>query len=261
MKAILVVAHLGHELRLFRWLESAHPTVFGLTDGSGSAGHSRVPSTISLLGETGARAGSVLGPFTDHELYIAIMTRDVHALAAVTLRIATALVDADFVVTDAWEGYIPAHDVCRIGAEIATEHASLLADRAIPLYDYAVTERFEARGGADEIVVRLDDDATTRKLAAAYTYSELRSDVDDMLRAHGHEQLRLEVLRRAAPPATHAKPFYETRGEQQVAAGRYHHVLRYSEHLAPFVAALPEAVRGAQLPAAQSGHEVVTSLA
>ena len=247
--AILLVAHPGHELRLYHWLEREHPTLFVLTDGSGSAGHSRVPSTLSVLAETGARKGSILGVFTDHEIYDAIMQRNAAPLAEVTRRLGDALAGADYVVTDAWEGYNPAHDVCRTVAELAVERASQLAGRAIPLYDYAVTERFVASGDAGEIVVHLDDAAAERKLAAAYAYSELRSDVDDLLREHGPEQLKLEVLRPAAPPATDAKPFYEKRGEQQVAAGRYHEVLRYRDHLAPFLATLVDLVHGAPLPA------------
>ncbi len=260
MKPFLVVAHPGHELRLYHWLERAHPTVSVLTDGSGGAGHSRLPSTLSLLAETGARPGSILGPFTDHEIYGAIMNCNVRSLAAVTVRLATALEDADFVVVDAWEGYNPTHDVCRIVGELATERASRVAGRPIRLFDYAVTERFEERGGTDEIVVRLDEVAAARKLAAAYAYSELRSDVDDMLRTHGAEQLRLEVLRPAAKPVTHEKPFYEKRGEQQVAAGRYQVVLRYGEHLAPFIEALREAVRGVPLPATRTEHAVPASV-
>jgi hypothetical protein len=246
--AILLVAHPGHELRLYHWLERERPTLFVLTDGSGSAGHSRVPSTLAILRETGARAGSILGAFTDHEIYQAIMQRNAAPLAGVTRRLGDALAGADYVVTDAWEGYNPAHDVCRIVAELAVERASRLSRRSIPLYDYAVTERFVARGEANEIVVHLDPAATERKLAAAYAYSELRSDVDDLLRAHGPEQLALEVLRPAAEPATDPKPFYEKRGEQQVAAGRYHEVLRYRDHLAPFLAALADLVHAAPPP-------------
>jgi hypothetical protein len=247
--AVLLVAHPGHELRLYRWLELAHPAVFVLTDGSGGSGHSRVPSTRTVLAETGARAGTVMGRFTDHEIYDAIMNRDTDKLAEITEELAGAFVDADLVVTDAWEGYNPTHDICRVVAELAVERASRRAGRAIPLYDYAVTERFEARAGAGEIVVDLDDEAFARKLAAAYAYSELRSDVEEMVRTHGPEPLKLEVLRPAAAQNTGITPFYETRGEEQVAAGRYQRVLRYRDHFAPFVDALTSAVRMAALAA------------
>jgi hypothetical protein len=247
--AILLIGHPGHELRLFHWLEIARPTVFVLTDGSGSAGHPRVPSTFSVLNQTGAHRGTVLGPFADHEIYASIMNRDTDKLAEVTRELAVAFADADFVVADAWEGYNPTHDLCRVVAELAVERASQIAGRTIPLYEYAVTERFETRGGEDEIVVRLDDDAFARKLAASYAYTEIRGDVEDMLRAHGPVRLKLEVLRPAVAPKTDIKPFYETRGEEQVAAGRYKSVLRYRDHFAPFVDALISAMRMTALPA------------
>src|SRR5687768_13632692 len=93
----LLVAHPGHELRLHRWLELARPSLFVLTDGSGSAGHSRVPSTRAVLANAGARAGSIVAPFTDHQIYHAILHRDAGTVAAMTLRLAEAFVDAEFV--------------------------------------------------------------------------------------------------------------------------------------------------------------------
>lgn len=90
LPAALVVGHPGHELRLFRWRERAHPVVFVLTDGSGS-GRSRTRSTQDLLEATGSSPGVVLGAFTDVELYQAIMKRDVPAMAAVVERVAESL--------------------------------------------------------------------------------------------------------------------------------------------------------------------------
>lgn len=173
----LLVAHPGHELRLHRWLELARPSLFVLTDGSGSAGHSRVPSTHAVLAKAGARAGSIVAPFTDLEIYDAILRRDANQVAATTLHLAEAFVDAEFVVADSWEGYNPAHDICRIVGEPATERASRLAGRTIPLYEYPVVQPFALSGSTGEIVVLLDEAATERKIAAAYAYTELRSDV------------------------------------------------------------------------------------
>lgn len=244
MPPILLIAHPGHELRLHHWLGREHPTVCVLTDGSGSVGRSRISSTYAVLDSTGARAGAVVAPFTDHQIYDAILNRDARPLAEATLRLAEAFVGADFVVTDAWEGYNPTHDVCRIVGELATERASKLAQRPIALYEYPVVQPFRVTGAAGEIVLHLDDAAIEQKIAAAYGYSELRSDVEEMLRAGGPDQLRIEVLRPATPPVTSGKPFYETRGEQQVAAGRYDTVLRHRDHLAPFLEILVDLLRG-----------------
>jgi len=252
----LFVAHPGHELRLHRWLELAHPDVYVLTDGSGSAGYSRVPSTLAVLDAIGARAGSVMGAVTDHEMYRAVMHCDVAATVNVTLRLADAFVDADFVVVDCWEEYNPTHDLCRIMGALATARATSLAGRAVPLYEYLVVEPFRTRGSANEIVVSLDDEALGRKLSAAHRYKELRVDVERMLELTDAEALRIEVIRPAEAPVISGKPFYETRGEQQVAAGRYSSVLRYTEHFAPFLAALTEAVHNAPMPASATGIEL-----
>lgn len=64
----LIVGHPGHELRLFRWLETARPMVCVLTDGSGS-GQSRIASSFELIQATGSSAGPVMGAFTDQRLH------------------------------------------------------------------------------------------------------------------------------------------------------------------------------------------------
>src|SRR5437762_4051364 len=109
LPAALVVAHPGHELRLFRWLELDHPTVFVLTDGSGRSGHSRVSSTLNVLEATGCSAGSIMGRFNDREIYRAILENDVSLIAAATTELVEALIAGEFctVVADALEFYNP----------------------------------------------------------------------------------------------------------------------------------------------------------
>ena len=216
-----------------------------LTDGSGSAGKSRITSTRTVLANTGASEGAVFAAFTDHELYDVFLRHDSRALAAVTLRLSEEWVEMDAVVTDAWENYNPSHDVCRVVAELAVERASKLASRTIPLFEYPVVHPFAITSVEGEVVIRLDEDAVGRKLASAHAYSELRGDVEEMLHASRGEDLRLEILRPAQAPVTSEKPFYETRGEQQVAARRYDVVLRYGQHLAHFLDSLSQSVHGA----------------
>lgn len=245
-RTALFVAHPGHELRLYHWLELVRPDVFVLTDGSGSAGRSRVPSTLQVLAGTGARAGSVMAPFTDHDIYDAILSGNVDPVAQVTLALADAFVarDVEVVVADAWEDYNPAHDLCRVMANLAIARASAELGRTIGNYEYPVVGKAEPHGSATELIVPLDDDAIARKLAAADAYPEMQSEVEQAKR-DGSAQMRIEILRAVAPraePAPDARPFYETHGERQVGAGLYQTVLRYREHFAPFVRALTAAV-------------------
>lgn len=237
--AALVIAHPGHELRLFRWLELQHPTVFVLTDGSGRSGRSRLSSTLNVLEATGSTAGEIAGAFTDAEIYRDIMTGHVEPIASVTARLAELLRDGGFrsVVADRFEHYNPTHDLCSVVSQLAAMHA----DRAIECYDYAVTEASTAG-----LTVDLDDDAFRRKLDMAWRYDDIAVDIRELIANIGERALRREMLRRIDPrqllPELHATPYYELRGEEQVAAGKYEHVLRYGRHFVPFVAGLAASV-------------------
>src|ERR671917_288531 len=72
-KAALVVAHPGHELCVYGWLEQARPRVFVLTDGSGRSGIPRLQSTTKILARHGAipeggRAGDIRLTLGDAQL-------------------------------------------------------------------------------------------------------------------------------------------------------------------------------------------------
>ena len=239
--AALVVAHPGHELRVYRWLEIASPLVFVITDGSGSR-RSRIRSTIDLLGKTNCTAGSIMGAFTDQEIYRLILNGDVDPIVAMTLELAESLIEHDIqsVVADAFEFYNPTHDLCSVIASLAAQIAS--ATR----YEYAVTEAPSPDG---ETLV-LDDAALARKIAAANRSEDLKTEVDGLIDRIGVDALRREVFRPAATMTKSAlKPFYETHGEKRVAAGHYREVIRYEQHFRPFVEKLIAAV---QSPAAHA---------
>lgn len=232
--AALVIAHPGHELRLFRWLELDRPTVFVLTDGSGRSGRSRLSSTLRVIEAAGARAGEIAGRFTDAEIYRDLIEGDVEAVESLTLQLADALRKGGFrsVVADRLEHYNPTHDLCSVIAGLAATHAA----RPIDCYDYAVTE-----AASGEVSVELDEDAFRRKLDTAMRYEDLAVDIHELTAKIGAAALRHEALRRIDPERLlplHEKPYYEVRGEEQVAAGKYERVLRHDRHFVPFVEAL-----------------------
>jgi hypothetical protein len=250
--AALVVAHPGHELRLYHWLETAKPLVFVITDGSGS-GRSRIDSTTKLLGTIGCGTGSIMAAFTDREVYQMMLNGCVDPVVAMTLDLAESLIEHGIrsLVADACEWYNPTHDLCAAMASLAAERASLATGRTIARYEYAVTE---APSGDGELL-ELDEAAMSRKTAAAYRYQVLSHEVENLIARIGVNALRREVLRPVAPgvapskPAS--KPFYETHGETRVAAGQYSTVIRHEQHFRPFVEKLIAAVRATAAPAAQ----------
>lgn len=248
--AALVVAHPGHELRLYHWLEIARPLVFVITDGSGS-GRSRIHSTIEVLGTSGCTAGSIMAAFTDHEIYRMMLNGSVDPVVAMTLDLADSLIEHDIrsVVADACEWYNPTHDLCSAMASLAAERAGLATGRRMARYEYAVTE---ASSGAGE-TLELDDAALARKIAAAQRCEALNLEVESLIARIGVDALRREVLRPVATavgsPKPASKPFYETHGEKRVAAGQYRSVIRYEQHFRPFVEKLIAAVRATAAPA------------
>src|SRR5215831_20493662 len=114
-RAVLVVGHPGHELRVYGWLTKVRPVVHVLTDGSGGEGTSRLASTTALLEEVGASRGSIYGRMTDREIYAAMLAGDHGCFIALAEELAVTLVNtgADLVAGDAIEGFNPSHDVCR----------------------------------------------------------------------------------------------------------------------------------------------------
>jgi hypothetical protein len=285
-RAALVVAHPGHELRVYGWLEAARPCVCVLTDGSGRTERSRLASTTEVLEAAGTTPGPLYGEMSDAEFYRALLdfdhsrfTRIIDELASMFLR-----ERVDFVVGDAEEGYNPAHDVCRLVVNAAVRVASCVAGTPVANYDFTLVAppgRCPEALHPDAVWLRLDGETLSRKIAAARNYPELRAEVEAALSGAGSVGLRdhpdiaarhssdfggasagdfsIECLRpvdarRGCAPLFCDRPFYEEYGERQVASGYYSRVLRYRDHMLPLAAALDSHVersithRGGGLP-------------
>ena len=277
MRAALIVAHPGHELRVHGWLEEARPRVCVLTDGSGRTQRSRLDSTTRVLERAGAVPGPLYGEMNDVELYTAVLDYDHSRFTRIIDEIASMLICEQIgcVVGDADEGYNPAHDICRLIINAAVRLANHTGPRQIANYNFTLV----APPGhcpellrANSIRLDLDDAAYERKLMAARNYPELQSEVEAALSGAGSVGLRdhSDLARRTgsdfggagAPnfhvewlrpegvrgesdkPFTGDRPFYEEYGEMQVAAGHYTRVLRYREHMLPLAAALNSYAEG-----------------
>jgi len=244
---VLVVAHPGHELRVYGWMVQARPVVHVLTDGSGSDGESRIGSTTTLLENVGATRGSIYGRLSDREIYRAMLAGDHERFIAIAGELAAALVreNATIVAGDAIEGFNPSHDVCRYVINAAVRIASApgreIACYAFPL-DGAPDSCADAQGSR-ALRVRLDDGMLDRKLEAARAYAELRSEVESALQRFGKEPFRSEVLcpvDLADPYGWEPDriPYYESYGARRVATGAYEHVVTFREHVKPLADAL-----------------------
>ena len=244
----LVVAHPGHELRVYHWIEKHQPIYCCLTDGSGGGAISRLSSTTRLLKTVGASVGPIYGRYPDTVVYQLLLERRVDVFVTLARELATALANAgvDCVAGDAVEGFNPAHDVCRLIVDGAVELLRRRTGREVRNYEFLLDGPPDLdRPGS--VVVRLDEAALERKLAAARDYTEMRVEVEAALGRYGRQAFAMECLRPAATTSPtfrfeQALPDYERYGERRVKEGRYFEIIRYRDHVRPVAIAIAAAL-------------------
>lgn len=242
----LLIGHPGHELRVYGWSRLVHPSVYVLTDGSGTTGMSRLERTTHLLSGIGAKPGTVYGRLTDREIYHAMMAGETARFTEMVDELARAWTvdEIEVAASDANEGYSATHDLCCEMARAATELVRVETGRQIQLYTFCLTEWESAQTEdlpEDSVCVRLSDEVRDEKIAAAKSYAELGDEVERALALVGPEYFGEEYL---VPARAYTgkdgpdKPDYERSGEQRVAEGKYTNVLRYEHHVLPVFQAL-----------------------
>jgi hypothetical protein len=244
-RPLLVVAHPGHELRLFGWLSEAKPDVLVLTDGSGHGDVSRIESTRELLVKSGAHAGSLFGVYTDRQIYRAMLQRDTALFLDMAARLTEIVCVGGYrmVVADPFEGYNPTHDLCRLLVNVAVLVARQKFGCIVRNYEYPLTELSNFSLDSLATMNRLSAADQLRKRAAAAAYLELTNEVTIAVRLQGDRAFAEEVVREvfcdslSVVPEIRA-PFYETYGERQRALGRYTDVIRYADHFLPIIQAV-----------------------
>lgn len=245
-RCALAIAHPGHEVRIYGWMEANRPLVSVLTDGSGQRGSPRIASSKRLIEGTGARCGSIFGLTTDRRLYAEVLLGN----SALFLRLADQLAEEwatneiDFVVGDAREGAIMAHDLWRGVIDRAVELASERSGRRIVNVGFSLES--DPRAASENqpgvhIRHQLDQDEWQRKIRAAEDYRGLETEVQRAFAAWGREAFQYEVLLENGPvdeDDVAGIPHYERHGEELVRAGVYSEVVRYREHVMPILQTL-----------------------
>lgn len=259
----IVVAHPGHEMRVFHWMEQVRPLYCCLTGGSGGAGSSRMPSTDVVLERVGSRPGPIYGRYSDKDLYRLLLDGRTDVFVALVEELAEVFVSAVVgdVAGDAVEGFNPSHDVCRFVIDGAVALASRQSGRPIDNRDFVLDDRPDACPDASRAAatwLRLDDAALDRKIDAAVQYPELRAEVHGALERFGRGAFAVECLRPASTAGQLEAfcaelPGYERYGEARVRAGRYTEIIRCRQHVLPVREAIEAAVHGRVADAASFG--------
>ena len=245
---LLVIAHPGHELRVYGWVAQARPWVCILTDGSGSDGVPRIEHTLAILKALGASTTPICGEISDRRIYEYFLKQESAPLEAIGRRLAQLILEEeiDTVVSDGIEGYNPVYDLCDLLTRAAVATA---ANTGRPCRHYTIPLMGDPRkpphSPASEVrEIDLSPALFQRKLQVIREYADLsgpafKQEIEATIRNFGQQALAREYLFPATPqdrwelPFEQEKPFYETYGERQVAAGRYQSVIRFREHFLP----------------------------
>jgi hypothetical protein len=230
------MAHPGHELLLHHWMERQRPTVFALSDGSGSTGMPRVERSKRVIEASGANVGSIFGLLPDAAWYEAIATQNAAPFIQVVKSIAVSGDEMpQVIVSDSIEYFNPLHDLCCVVAHIAARHTNArAAGRALHL-DYPIEAGSDRR---PEVLLQLDQAALARKHAAIANYEELQREVERRsagmnLADLGHETLHPARCSEMWPENLGFEPLYEKYGRMRVNSGVYRDVITYSGHVRP----------------------------
>jgi hypothetical protein len=249
-RAVLLVAHPGHELLVHHWMERERPLVLVLTDGSGSAGEPRLEDTRRIVEAAGAVPGPVFGLAPDQDVYRAVLTGDVGFFDQVIERAAEVLDDRDVdtLVSDPAEACVLVHDLCAVIARLAVARATVPSGHRIRHFDFPIDRRTpDAAARPGRQIIDLDEAAVRRKFDAAISVTALADERERLLKLDPRLFER-EVLTPVSPhgsllPAPNGETEYERHGRERVAQGVFPEVITYAGHVAPLVAALAEAAR------------------
>lgn len=242
MKHLLIAAHPGHELLLWKWLRVARPEVVVLTNGAGSNGVPRLDMTLDNLSRAGARwIPQVVAPVADATIYQALLDADPGLFAqwldALTAHVISQGIES--IVADAAEDYNPSHDLCHLLAGHVAARATAQGHR-VSAFNYptvghpspparlATEQHVSVQLEALELQAKLDD----MRGYARHFGGQLERELDGFIAEFGTQAYGQECLFAACPSrydqagAPGTKPYFEIAGEERVATGVYKHVIR-----------------------------------
>jgi hypothetical protein len=249
-KAALVVAHPGHELRVYDWLMTARPDVHILTNGSrASLTRARREASTELVTGLGCQMRAAWDGVPDSTLYACLLARDHQPFLNWVSRLADDLVarDIDLVIADAWQYYNIAHDLAHLMARVAVAEASARLKRDVLVLEFPVVPAALAPTAPhvkEYCSKSLSARSAETKREVAHRFPGVEgevAEVEALERGRAYDVERFytpaSIATLCAPPA--AKPPYESYGEARVAAGLYRDVLRW-EHAAPLLRVLAD---------------------
>jgi hypothetical protein len=233
---VLIIAHPGHELHLFDWMQRERPLVFILSDGSGGAQSSRLDYSVSAIRAAGATFIDGSGQRSDREWYAAILAGDIPAFTqtADAITAAALTMHTSLVISDAADGYNPLHDLCQAVASAVA--ARIARDSKAP--KFLVSPATANAMGTRSIARKLDGEAARRKRQAILAYAPLAEEVAQLLAEAPDAPYTEELLVPTFDWPEEWTPEWEAFGRKRVNEGRFAAPITYRDHVLPIAKAL-----------------------
>ncbi len=249
MKPLLLVAHPGHELRIYQWVRQARPHVVVLTNGDGSIGQPRLDHSRQLLTPLGVQIREDwLASVPDSHIYNALLQTGPSPFKAWLAQLIEIGKQGHFdtVVADQAEGYNPSHDLCRVLANCLVQELQRagvsVRNLEFPLIGHSCDP---ARQIDAQTEVSLSGDELHHKLSVMRLYAKqtspvLEQELQTMLGTYGEASFAKECLYLASQTPYEFNelpsilPEFERIGQERFRAGIYQHVIR-AEHLRQLV--------------------------
>ncbi len=263
----LIIAHPGHELVVWHWLESVRPRVLVVTDGSGQSGTPRIGSSHKLVTAHGAQAGAIFGEFTDRTVYQQTLSGNADFFEYLANRIAIDLIEnqIETVVGDAAEGIIMAHDLLREVRRAAIRIAETRLSWRIKHLEFPLDRHpaIKPPSALDEAIeLQLTPEELGRKLNVARNYVEISAFVEQAIGAFGEEAFQREFLFESMDkdflPAPGVSLHYERHGQQLVLDSQYEQAILFSQHVHPIISSLGKICPTSEFPERLKCHPSVS---
>jgi len=250
MESVLIIAHPGHELLCYGWLEAAKPKVYCLTSGGGSSKIGRKQRSIDLIEATGSSISASFGQWSDWEIFDFVLSLDIEPLAEWIRLIQSDISQAAtqvMMIGDMLEGYSPVHDLCRHAINCIAELSSIPTQDNLSLQLNGKPSPHPFPGFPVGFCHSCDMLATRRKVEAATHYYDLKEEVEVRIRhtpAHFFSNeffYQTSDLPYLAYSSTRP-PYYETYGRMRVAEGKYNQAIGFEANIRPMIAKLRNAL-------------------
>lgn len=239
VNSVLITARPGNEFRLFTWIERNTPWAFTLFDGSGLGGQSRVESSRRLFEQLNCTTGSLFGEVPDQEAYQFLLAQQYQRFLSIAQQLREFLINPviEVVAAEAAEGFSPLSDLCRMIVDAAVTAAN--AGRSKPVRNYAFSV-YGSPGGEQLRGVELGEEIVLspgeleRKFVAAFSFADLKGEVEGQLAEFGRSAFERETLWLVSEDDSEARePKYERRGAELLKLGRVPEIIRFQNHLEP----------------------------